>query len=286
VDIRALFEVESDGAASPQIQLIQCVGCGTLRPHCAKSMCQQCYDAERHRRNRQERGELQRPFTCVDCGAQGFAPGKRGFVPKRCASCAASRDARRSVERSERSKEGVDRGLSASRDRMRRAANAARNTARGVAEDGEKRCPRCGQVQPVTNFLVCLSRKSGRDAYCRSCRREISAEWARANRGKVSQYSRKWKEKNKLAARLTRHRIDVDGYMALLDEQGGCCAICGTEPADPYSLHVDHDHRTGEVRGLLCVGCNSGLGKLGDTEEGLLRALDYLRKKRNQGAAG
>jgi hypothetical protein len=41
---------------------------------------------------------------------------------------------------------------------------------------------------------------------------------------------------------------------------------------------VDHDHETGEVRGLLCVQCNSALGKLGDREEALLRALEYVRK--------
>ncbi len=58
------------------------------------------------------------------------------------------------------------------------------------------------------------------------------------------------------------------------DESLGCCNICGKWCGD--NLHVDHDHNTGTVRGLLCSDCNLGLGKLGDTLEGLQKALDYL----------
>jgi len=45
-------------------------------------------------------------------------------------------------------------------------------------------------------------------------------------------------------------------------------------------MHIDHDHTTGVVRGVLCKPCNTGLGLLGDSEEGLSRALDYLREGR------
>ncbi len=57
--------------------------------------------------------------------------------------------------------------------------------------------------------------------------------------------------------------------------QGGGCAICGKRPGK-VSLHVDHDHETGEVRGLLCVGCNNALGQFRDDLELLARASDYL----------
>ncbi len=66
--------------------------------------------------------------------------------------------------------------------------------------------------------------------------------------------------------------ITVDEYEARLVEQKGVCAVCTGR-----RLAVDHCHATGKVRGLLCWHCNSGIGKLGDNAEGLLRALAYLR---------
>jgi hypothetical protein len=52
-------------------------------------------------------------------------------------------------------------------------------------------------------------------------------------------------------------------YDDLLARQGGGCAICG-KPPGKISLHVDHDHGTGEIRGLLCLGRNNALGQLHD----------------------
>ena len=75
--------------------------------------------------------------------------------------------------------------------------------------------------------------------------------------------------------------ISLAEYSALLQKQGGHCAICPRTAADQRgrSLLVDHDHTTKQVRGLLCTKCNSGLGALGDNEEGLARALAYVRGK-------
>jgi len=55
--------------------------------------------------------------------------------------------------------------------------------------------------------------------------------------------------------------ISLDDYNELLALQSGKCAICGKHQSKfSYPLHVDHDHKTGKVRGLLCSGCNGGLG--------------------------
>ena len=56
------------------------------------------------------------------------------------------------------------------------------------------------------------------------------------------------------------------------EKQGGTCAICRTKPA----VHVDHDHATGRVRGILCFACNRGLGKVGDSVEVLRAMIAYL----------
>jgi hypothetical protein len=61
-------------------------------------------------------------------------------------------------------------------------------------------------------------------------------------------------------------------FDALVAQQGGMCKLCRSKSA----TYVDHDHITGEVRGVLCPGCNAGLGLLGDTSEGLQAGIDYL----------
>lgn len=62
------------------------------------------------------------------------------------------------------------------------------------------------------------------------------------------------------------------------DEHAGRCGICGKEPRSGFV--IDHDHKTGRVRGLLCQRCNSGLGSLGDSIEGLKAAIAYLERRR------
>lgn len=78
-----------------------------------------------------------------------------------------------------------------------------------------------------------------------------------------------------LARRLIKHGISLDDYDAMFDKTPGC-GICRKVPERKYSLHIDHDHETGRVRGLLCSRCNSGLGKLGDNVAGLRAAIEYL----------
>lgn len=58
--------------------------------------------------------------------------------------------------------------------------------------------------------------------------------------------------------------------------QGGRCAICGDPPPKGKTLMLDHCHRTGAIRGLLCGHCNSGLGFFKDNPQVLRQAIDYL----------
>ena len=70
--------------------------------------------------------------------------------------------------------------------------------------------------------------------------------------------------------------ITLEHYETMLDEQGGGCGICGRPPSESFALHIDHDHRTGHIRGLLCFGCNNSLGDFDDDPARLLAAVDYL----------
>ena len=75
--------------------------------------------------------------------------------------------------------------------------------------------------------------------------------------------------------------MTLSQYDELLDRQQGCCAICGTDiPGGRGRFHVDHDHDTGEIRGLLCWQCNGGLGKFKDSPALLDRAASYLEATR------
>ena len=79
------------------------------------------------------------------------------------------------------------------------------------------------------------------------------------------------------APRAASLGIDDAAYAALLEQQGGGCAVCGNKPRK-RRLHVDHDHRTGAVRGLLCFTCNHYLLGRYATPGKLRAAADYLER--------
>jgi RNA polymerase-binding transcription factor DksA len=79
------------------------------------------------------------------------------------------------------------------------------------------------------------------------------------------------------ASRLKReYNLSVQDYQRMFKEQAGVCAICGQEIKES-DCHIDHDHKTGRVRGLLCGNCNKGLGMFRDDSSVLLNAIDYLK---------
>ena len=72
---------------------------------------------------------------------------------------------------------------------------------------------------------------------------------------------------------MRNYNMSVEEYVERVNEQGGACAIC--RKVSP-TLCVDHDHETGENRGLLCHKCNVGLGHFNDNIELLSHAVIYL----------
>lgn len=76
-----------------------------------------------------------------------------------------------------------------------------------------------------------------------------------------------------------KYGLTVEQYEIMCLMQNNLCAICCEEPEE--NLHVDHDHVTGEVRGLLCNNCNNGLGRFKDNIESLENAILYLRVSTN-----
>ncbi len=119
--------------------------------------------------------------------------------------------------------------------------------------------------------------------------RETMRVWNKNNRHRINYLRQKRrkanpeKEKEKRRNEKLRcyYNISPDDYSRLLAIQNGCCAICGSTHhyGNKKSSHfqIDHDHTTGDVRGLLCAKCNRGLGLLGDSESSILKVLNYLR---------
>lgn len=92
-------------------------------------------------------------------------------------------------------------------------------------------------------------------------------------------YYAKDKETYKWRIRLGKHKMSKQGFFDLLEKQDNKCALCNKpfEGLWKNDLHIDHCHETGKVRGLLCRPCNVALGMFGDNEEGLAKALNYIK---------
>ena len=137
--------------------------------------------------------------------------------------------------------------------------------------DGHPWCPDCERVSPLEDLVRTVRTASGFHAHCKPCHNQRS----RASRRKVG---------GSRTYHLTRrYGLTAEEVAPLLEAQGGLCAVCRAAPA----AHVDHDHATGVVRGLLCVNCNGGLGRFEDEPVVLRSAADYVERHRaRQQAAG
>lgn len=116
------------------------------------------------------------------------------------------------------------------------------------------------------------------------------AEYRERNREKLARRARERYAENPHARRegnrrsfiKARYGITHDEKYALLAQQGGRCAICGTdEPPTKTRWHVDHCHSTNIVRGILCQHCNNMLGMAKDRPEIFERAISYLKGASN-----
>lgn len=152
-------------------------------------------------------------------------------------------------------------------------------------------CTRCGIWKPLTDYSPNWRYRDGYMRRCKACMNELGRQhyakkkldpkWYAERRAKARRWLRDNPEKFEVQKRRAflrqAHGLTFEAYAAMMTAQNNRCGICGTKrkPGDRY-LHVDHDHQTGALRGLLCDKCNSGLGHLGDNIAGIRRALAYL----------
>lgn len=226
---------------------------------------------------------------CRHCGTKPVAKGRTGYCSDECAAAAtAARRAQRNRVQydaackscnkprdrhgrgvtlcsacKERAEQGV---LDRLREnyRRRREIEQADALAEGkpfvfredIYKNGSKWCSRCRQYVALDDFPHRTDVKKARTAYCRPCQRAYNQE-----RRLRLEYGLTW-----------------DDYELMLACQDYRCAICRGKPRK-WTLAVDHDHKTGEIRGLLCSRCNHKLlGSANDDPARLRAAADYLER--------
>jgi Recombination endonuclease VII len=162
-----------------------------------------------------------------------------------------------------------------------------------------KRCKKCGDIKPVSEFYRATGTRDGLRGHCKACEDARHKAWYQKNQKRAIANVKRWQQANaeRHNAYQRQYRADHpqqfrDGhlrrvfslagaqYQGLLDDQGGGCALCGRAPRAGRPLHVDHNHETGAVRGLLCFRCNVGIGHFGEDTLRIADAIAYLTRGR------
>lgn len=159
-------------------------------------------------------------------------------------------------------------------------------------------CSKCHTEKDLELFSRSKAASDGYHTWCKACKAADTRRWLSENRERESakdraQYAadgarareqaKRWHRENrprslksKRTWKLRQYGITPEVYAALLEAQGGKCAICRREPEAGRDLAVDHCHDTRVVRGLLCHLCNVGLGQFCDSPDLLRAAIEYL----------
>lgn len=142
-----------------------------------------------------------------------------------------------------------------------------------ITEEGRE-CSRCGVFKTWDHYHNCKSRATGHASACKACMRQKTRQDMENGTIRDGELRRKYD-------------ISLSEYERMAEENGDACAICGTMEKGRARgrvryWSVDHDHETGEIRGLLCQKCNSLLGMADDDIEILQKAIAYLELYRER----
>jgi lipopolysaccharide biosynthesis glycosyltransferase len=129
-------------------------------------------------------------------------------------------------------------------------------------------CNVCKSFLAVEMFHTDNSRKDGYTSYCKPCKLEKNREWREKN-------PKSYKMSQRRQRRKREYGVSDEDYSNMLIAQSDCCAICKVSIG--WEAAVDHCHKTGKVRGLLCNTCNTGIGMLKDDVEVIQNAVYYLK---------
>lgn len=153
-----------------------------------------------------------------------------------------------------------------------------------------KKCVKCKKDKEINEFHIKDSKTGLKDSRCKSCVKKYKAELYIKNPSKWMLRQKKYRAENPTKYQETlkrsnnrkyihRYGITLEQKLKMLNQQNGLCNICQTDIATRSC--VDHDHKTGIVRSLLCDNCNTGIGMFKENPELLLKTIEYLNFHKN-----
>ena len=137
-----------------------------------------------------------------------------------------------------------------------------------VAKPTMKMCRVCKIVQPFKNFYSQSRVKGHIASRCKKCSSVRHKEYANKNKDKIQ-------KRHAVYWRKHKYGLTQEEYKDMILSQNNECAIC--KKPSHKTLHIDHDHKTGKVRGLLCSTCNTGIGFFNEDIDSLTNAVKYLK---------
>lgn len=163
----------------------------------------------------------------------------------------------------------------------------------------QKKCSKCKQIKDLSLFTKHKRHADGHSSECKECKNSArrTDEYREKERIRAKEYYYKNIDKKKLEASKFRksekgkryikdeylrrlYNITIDEYNSLFEKQNGRCAICGTHQSElTRKLAVDHSHKDGTIRGLLCSKCNTALGLVNENLDIIYSMIDYINDK-------
>ena len=134
-----------------------------------------------------------------------------------------------------------------------------------------KICSKCKEDKDLNSFSPNKHTKDGKQSYCKPCRVILNQQYDKRTNKEKSSYQKIIKLKSK-------YDLTPEQKQTQIDYQNNQCAICQLELSDNISsdIHIDHNHETKKLRGILCSKCNMGIGMFKDNPIYLQAAIDYL----------
>lgn len=156
--------------------------------------------------------------------------------------------------------------------RERQADKRANRVAKGL-------CTYCSSEREDENFQLCNKcREKKRTTDAENMSRGLCRNCGGQREDESVQHCKKCRDAQKTTVLKNRYGLTPDDYDRMFKDQNGVCWICKKEETtNNGTLHVDHDDKSGAVRGLLCGNCNRGIGCLQHSIELLTKAIEYLR---------
>ena len=135
-----------------------------------------------------------------------------------------------------------------------------------------KICRDCSEAKPATEYHAKARSSDGLQPRCKDCNNAQSKRWR-------ERYPQRHKRAQRRVSLRSLYGLSIDEYESMNSAQGGLCAACGNPCRRGGHLAVDHCHKTGRIRSLLCSGCNVALGYMQENPIAIRKLAAYIESQ-------